>query len=341
MTDPTTFRIDTGADSATCGAGQRILDALLRQGMWIPNSCNQGTCGTCKVRVIDGMVDAPPAPDTVLSEAERQQGYVLSCQSTPLTDVAVETQADESGAHHHVLRDVAGTVSSITTVADDTVSVTVSLDEPFEFIAGQYVELSIPGTDQTRPYSMANPPSEADTLEFHIRRQPDGLATDRWIFDTLAVGASLSMTGPWGDFCHRQDEPGVGLILLAGGTGLAPLKAIARAALEIDPDREVHLYHGVRTEAELYDVDFWRSLSAEHPNVRYTPCLSRQEWCGRTCYVGDAMMDDFDSCRDHAAYLCGPPAMVEAGVRALKRRRMAPRRIKREKYTPAATLVAP
>ncbi|MFT4395515.1 2Fe-2S iron-sulfur cluster-binding protein [Gordonia lacunae] len=337
--DPTTFRIDTGTTSVTCGSGQRVLDALLRQGVWIPNSCNQGTCGTCKVRVTGGMVDAPPAPDTVLSDSERDQGYVLSCQSTPTTDIVVEPPADESGAHHHALRDLAGTVSSLTTVADDTVSVTVSLDDPFEFTAGQYVELSIPGTDQTRPYSMANPPSESRTLEFHIRRQPDGLATDGWIFDSLTVGSSVSMTGPWGDFCHREDEPGVGLILLAGGTGLAPLKSIARAALEADPEREIHVYHGVRTETELYDVDFWRALATEHPNVRYTPCLSRQQWCGRAGYVGDAMMADFGSCRNHAAYLCGPPAMVEAGVRALKRRRMPPRRIRREKYTPATSLV--
>ena len=108
---PTTVRIDAGNTSVTCDDGQRVLDALLRQGVWIPNSCNQGTCGTCKVRVIDGMVTAPPTPDSVLPDAEQQQGYVLSCQSTPITDIAVEPPAAECGERHHLLRDVAGTVA--------------------------------------------------------------------------------------------------------------------------------------------------------------------------------------------------------------------------------------
>ncbi|WP_238422757.1 2Fe-2S iron-sulfur cluster-binding protein [Gordonia sp. 'Campus'] len=339
MPDSPTVTVQAGRSSVRCGTGQKMLDAFLRNGVWIPNSCNQGTCGTCKVRVLGGTVVSPPVDDSILSTAEQDQGYVLSCQSIPTSDVVVEPPVQDAGTPHHVLRDLAGTVSSMTSIADDTVAVTVLLDEPLEFTAGQYVELSIPGTGQTRPYSMANPPSRSDELEFHIRRQPGGLATDGWIFSSLSVGAPVAMTGPWGDFCYEPDDLGIGLVLLAGGTGLAPLKSIARTALDLDPTREIHVYHGVRTQAELYDVDFWRALSDEHPNLRYTPCLSREPWSGRTGYVGDALTEDFDSCRNHAAYLCGPPAMVEAGVKALKRRRMPPRRIRREKYTPAISLV--
>lgn len=334
-----TFTISTGTSSVSCGPEQKMLDAFLRNGVWVPNSCNQGTCGTCKVRVVRGTVDHPPAPDSVLSIAEQEQGFVLSCQTTPVSDVVIDPPAEEPGSARHVLRDFAGTVGAVTEIADDTVSVTVLLDEPLDFTAGQYVELTVPGTAVTRPYSMANPPSEPDKLEFHIRRQPGGLATEGWIFESLDVGDPVTMSGPWGDFCYEPEESGVGLVLLAGGTGLAPLKAIAKAALQDDPDREIHLYHGVRTRAELYDVDFWEGLAATYPGVRYIPCLSREQWSGRTGYVGDAMMEDISSCRNHAAYLCGPPAMVEAGVKALKRRRMSPRRIRREKYTPAVGLV--
>lgn len=340
MAEPTGFSVTVGAASVECGPNQKMLDAFLRNSVWVPNSCNQGTCGTCKVRVVDGTFDTPEVLDSVLSSSEQEQGFVLSCQTAPTSDLVVEPPQGQSDANHHVLRDIAGTVASLREVAKDTLAVTVLLDEPLEFTAGQYVELSIPGTDVTRPYSMANPPSEPDKLEFHVRRQVDGLATDRWIFDSMAVGNPVNMTGPWGDFCFEADEPELGLILLAGGTGMAPLKSIARAALEVDPDREIHVYHGVRTEPELYDIDFWQHLATDFSGVSYTPCLSRGQWSGRIGYVGDALLDDIGSCRDYAAYLCGPPAMVEAGVRALKRRRMSPRRIRREKYTPASALLA-
>ncbi|KAF0967064.1 MULTISPECIES: 2Fe-2S iron-sulfur cluster-binding protein [Gordonia] len=340
MCSSDTFTVEAGKSSVQWGPDQKMLDAFLRNGVWVPNSCNQGTCGTCKVRVVRGTVDHPPAPDTVLSIAEQEQGFVLSCQTTPASDVVIDPPAEETGSPRHVLRDIAGTVGAVTSIADDTVSVTVLFDEPLEFTAGQYVELTVPGTVETRPYSMANPPSEPDKLEFHIRRQPGGLATEGWIFESLDVGDPVTMSGPWGDFCYEPEESGVGLVLLVGGTGLAPLKAIARAALQDDPEREIHVYHGVRTRAELYDVDFWEGLATTYPAVRYIPCLSREQWPGRTGYVGDAMMEDLPSCRNHAAYLCGPPAMVEAGVKALKRRRIPPRRIRREKYTPAVSLAA-
>ncbi|MBA4023802.1 MAG: oxidoreductase [Gordonia sp.] len=332
------FRIDAGDTSVECDPDQKMLDAFLRAGVWIPNSCNQGTCGTCKVRISTGTVDTPPPLDTVLSHTEQEHGFVLSCQSVPTSNLEIDSVTVDSSARHHVLRDISGTVGSIRQVADNTLTVTVMLDEPLEFTAGQYVELSIPGTGTTRPYSMANPPGQDGELEFHIRRQPGGAATDGWIFDGMTVGEPVAMTGPWGDFCFTPDDPDLGLILLAGGTGLAPLKSIATAALELDPEREIHVYHGVRFESDLYDVEHWQTLAANHPGVSYTPCLSRGQWSGRTGYVGDAVIADLPSCKSFSAYLCGPPAMVEAGVKALKRRRMSPRRIHREKYTPAIQL---
>ena len=149
------------------------------------------------------------------------------------------------------------------------------------------------------------------------------------------------MRGPWGDFVHDDAADGP-LALLAGGTGLAPLKSIALQAIETNADREIHLYHGVRRRSDLYDVDFWTSLQADHPGVHYTPCLSREDGYGRRGYVGDVLVEDHATLRGWSAYLCGPPAMVDAGVKACKRRRMSGRSIHREKYTPApmATVMA-
>ncbi|GAB93574.1 2Fe-2S iron-sulfur cluster-binding protein [Gordonia rhizosphera] len=325
-----------GSDPRTVevAGDQRLLDAFLRNGVYLPNSCNQGTCGTCKVKVLRGIVEQPTPSETVLSADEQTSGYVLACQSTPKSDVEIEVPLDAGCGPRHVLRDLTGKVHEIREVADDTVALTVRLDDPLEFSAGQYVEITVPGTGEVRQYSMANPPRSDDHLEFHVRRVGGGLATDGWIFDSLAEGHAVEMRGPWGDFVHDADADGP-MILLAGGTGLAPLKSIALHALELDPEREIHLYHGVRYRSDLYDVEFWESLADRHPGVHYTPCLSREEGFGRHGYVGDVLVEDFDSLRGFSAYLCGPPAMVDAGVKACKRRRMPGRSIHREKYTPA------
>ncbi|MFI8772824.1 2Fe-2S iron-sulfur cluster-binding protein [Gordonia sp. NPDC062954] len=328
----------TGPDprSVACAPGQRLLDAFLRSGVYLPNSCNQGTCGTCKVKVLSGNVEQPAVSETVLGADEQADGFVLACQSSPTSDARIEVPRGAGSRPGHPLRDLSGVVHEVREIADDTLELTVGIDEPLDFSAGQYIEVTVPGIGHIRQYSMANPPSSADRLEFHVRRVPDGVATDRWIFDSLDQGHRIEMRGPWGDFVH-DTEADAPMILLAGGTGLAPLKSIARHALELDPEREIHLYHGVRHRSDLYDVEFWETLTERHPGLRYTPCLSRDDGFGRHGYVGDVVLADFDSLRGYSAYLCGPPAMVDAGVKACKRRRMPGRNIHREKYTPAPT----
>ena len=212
--------------------------------------------------------------------------------------------------------------------------IVVELDEPMTFDAGQYAEITVPGTGLSRQYSMANPPWEQRFLEFHVRRTPGGAATDGWMFRTLRCGDPVELTGPLGDFGLRaQEEPA---ILIAGGTGLAPLKSIVQDALARDLAPQLHLYHGGRTEDDLYDVAFFRDLAAEHPALTYRPCLSESTWDGAVGLVTDVVAEDFPSCRGMSAYLCGPPAMIEAGGKVLKNRRMAPRRIHREKFLDAS-----
>ncbi|MBC2642304.1 MULTISPECIES: 2Fe-2S iron-sulfur cluster-binding protein [unclassified Rhodococcus (in: high G+C Gram-positive bacteria)] len=326
-----TFTVSVATDTVECRPDQPILDALLRGSVWMPNSCNQGTCGTCKLRVVSGSVDHGQSPEDTLTPAEREQGFALACQATPCSDTVVERLDAPPAGTVHALRDLVGTVSAIEDVARDTRRVLVTLDSPLEFSAGQYVELRVPGTDHGRQYSMANTPGESKQLEFHIRRQPGGVATDGWVFGSMSVGEPVEMVGPLGDFRLDPGDEGP-MILLGGGTGLAPLKSIIRHALSTTPGRAIHLYHGVREEADLYDVDLLREWERAHRGFRYVPCLSGQTWSGRSGYVSDAFVEDFDTCRGYSGYLCGPPAMVDAGVKAFKRRRMAPRRIFREKF---------
>jgi NAD(P)H-flavin reductase/ferredoxin len=339
--------VRVGASRVECDDDQPVLDALLRSGVWMPNSCNQGTCGTCKVRLLAGEVDHRDSPTDTLTDDERAAGMALACQATPRTDVEVAAPGSDPDRRTHPLRDLVATVVEVHDVARDTRVVVLGLDEPLAYSAGQYVEVVVPGRGARRQYSIANPPGESRHLELHVRRVPGGVASDAWVFGTLAVGDRVEASGPLGDF-HLADEPdgpddggGEPMVLVGGGTGLAPLKAIVLAALARQPDREVVLYHGVRAAADLYDLDLYADLAARHPGFRFVPVLSEETGTGhREGFPTDAFTDDVETGRGRSGWLCGPPAMVDAGVRAFKRRRMAPRMIHREKFTPADALGA-
>ncbi|MFC7343516.1 NADH:ubiquinone reductase (Na(+)-transporting) subunit F [Saccharopolyspora griseoalba] len=319
---------------AECPADGSILEACLREGIWLPHSCTQGTCGSCKMKVVEGEVDHRDSSEYTLTPEERAAGIALGCQAAPRSPLVLEPleQVDpDDGVPRHPLRDHRGRVVVLDDIARDIRRLVVELDEPMAFNPGQCAEILVPGSGAARQYSMANPPSETRRLEFHVRRAPGGVATDGWIFRDLRVGSTIELKGPLGDFGMpvAQEEPA---ILVAGGTGLAPLKSIAVHALAHDLAPQLHLYHGGRTEQDLYDVELFRELEREHANFSYHPCLSEQDWTGATGLVTDAVLADFPSCRGLSAYLCGPPAMIEAGVKALKRRRMAPRKIHREEF---------
>ncbi|WP_128643598.1 NADH:ubiquinone reductase (Na(+)-transporting) subunit F [Rhodococcus opacus] len=327
-------KIASAGKTVACRNDQTVLDAFLRQRVWLPNSCNQGTCGTCKLRVLDGQIDHGQSPEYTLTTEERERGLALGCQSRPLSDLAVEPVGglDEDDSPHFPLKDHTGTVVGLNTIARETKRLVIELDDDMDFLAGQYAELQIPHLDGPvwRQYSMANSPSDTRTIEFQIRRTEGGAATDAWIFGSMQLGDRIELRGPLGDFVLGDDEPA---ILLAGGTGLAPLSSMLRSAFERGGEHPIHLYHGVREQADLYDTEWLTELSHTHERFTYIPCISRGQWDGRTGYVGEALLEDFDNLRSYSGYLCGPPAMVEAGIKALKRRRMAPRRIYREKFT--------
>jgi NAD(P)H-flavin reductase/ferredoxin len=336
-----TVRLQTLGKVTSCRSDQSVLDAYLRDNVWLPHGCTQGTCGSCKLKVLDGEVDHGNAPAFTLTPEEREQGIALACQATPRSDLLVEPLAEvgDDGVVRHPLRDLTGTVVELTDIARETRRVVVELTEAMPFNAGQYAEVQVPGTEVWRQYSMANPPSETHRLEFHVRRTPGGIASDGWVFGSLVVGDTVDVRGPLGVFglCQPQEEPA---ILIAGGTGLAPMKSIVLNALAEGLAPELYLYHGGRTEADLYDGDLFRALETEYPQFHYRPCLSEQLWDGPCGMVTDVVLEDFASCRGMSAYLCGPPAMVEAAGKVLKRRRMAPRLVFKEEFTDAADLAA-
>ena len=332
-------RLKTLETQVACAVDQNLLDAFLRANTWLPHGCSQGTCGSCKMQVLEGEIDHRASSEFILSPQERSEGLALACQATPRSDLLVEPVAEvaDDGVVRHPLRDVLGTVSALEDIARDTRRLVIDLDEPMPFTAGQYVELLVPGTEIRRQYSMANAPADTASIELHVRRTEGGAATAGWIFARMHVGDRVEVRGPLGVFGigRPQDEPA---ILVAGGTGLAPMKSIVAAALAEDLVPELWLYHGGRTEQDLYDVEFFRDLDSRHDHFHYRPVLSEQDWDGANGMVTDAVLEEFPTCKGFAGYLCGPPAMVEAGRKVFKRRRMAPRLIHQEEFTDASDL---
>lgn len=332
------FTATVGDREVPCGDDQPLLDAFLRAGVWLPNSCNQGTCGTCKLRVVSGAVDHRDSPADTLTAEERTAGLALACQARLRSDVVVEGTGGVAGRATHPLRDLVATVRELEDIARDTRRLRLGLPEPLAFHAGQYVELTVPGTTVRRQYSLVNTADEDKVLELHVRLVPGGAATERWIFDGLAVGDRVEVTGPLGDFVlpPADEDDGGPMVLIGGGTGLAPLIGLARTALGRDPDRKVLLYHGVRGAADLYDLDLMAELAEEYAGFSFVPVLSHEpEPSHRSGFPTDVFVEDVASARGWSGWLCGPPPMVEAGVKAFKRRRMAPRMIHRENFTPA------
>jgi len=334
-----TVRVEPLGSEITCRPDQSILDACLRDGIWLPHACTHGTCGTCKAQVIDGEVDLGDASPYALLESERDQGYALICVARPRTDVTIEGDVDlEEGVEVHPVRDHTGTVERLEDAARDVRRLVIRLERPLPFNPGQYVLLDVPGGEK-RPYSLASSPADASRIELHIKRSPSGIATDRWVFKDLAVGDAVSLSGPYGRFSFRpaRTQP---VLLLAGGTGLAPMKSMLAHIAETGSGHEVVLYHGVPTRADLYEHEWLERFTAENPWFTYRPALSREAWGGRQGRVPARLAEDYPKASWHVAYICGSPDFVTDTMKALMKARLFPRDIYREDFFDSADRAA-
>jgi phenol hydroxylase P5 protein len=303
--------------------------------VWLPHACTHGTCGTCKVQVLDGDLDLGDASPYALLDSEREEGAALICVAKPNSDVTIEGEVEvEDGVEIHPVRDYTGTVTELIEVAPGVRRLRLTLTEPIPFNAGQYVQLRTPD-GQTRPYSLAGPPRDASTIELHVKRSEDGAATAGWIFADLAVGDEVPVSGPYGQFSFRpaRDEP---VLLLAGGTGLAPMKSILQHIDHTDSGHEVVLYHGVPTAEDLYEHDWLQEFADTHDWFTYRPALSREEYEGRTGRVPALLAEDYPRAAGNVAYICGSPEFVADTMKALMKARLFPRDIYREDFFDSA-----
>eukprot|EP01037_Dinobryon_pediforme_P017778 gene17778-17997_t len=319
--------------------GQTVLDASLRHGIYLPHACGHGLCATCKIQVLDGEVEHGEASTFALMDFEREEGKTLACCAIPQGDITIEADIDvEPDALTIPIRDFAGTVSRIEALTPTIKAVHIALDDPdLRFQAGQYVNLHIPGFEAlTRPFSLANAPQDAGTIELNIRLVPGGAATNH-IHTVLAAGDRVTVTGPYGRFFLRESRA-TPYLFLAGGSGLSSPRSMILDLLARGCTQPITLVHGARNRAELYYHDELAALAAANPGFTYVPALSDEPadsaWDGAHGFVHEAARAHFgNDFRGQTAYLCGPPLMIEACISTLMQGRLFERDIFIEKHT--------
>ncbi|KAI3610235.1 Phenol hydroxylase, FAD- and (2Fe-2S)-containing reductase component DmpP (plasmid) [Cupriavidus necator H850] len=321
--------------------GQTILDAALRQGIYIPHACCHGLCGTCKVSVLDGEADLGEANPFALMDFEREEGKALACCATLQADTTIEADVDEDPDGEIIpVRDFEAEVARIDQLTPTIKSICVRLSEPMRFQAGQYVQLEIPGLGQSRAFSIANAPADVAAtgeIELNVRQVPGGLGTG-YLHERLAAGDRVRLSGPYGRFFVRRSA-GLPMIFMAGGSGLSSPRSMICDLLEGGVTAPITLVYGQRNAKELYYHDEFRALSERYPNFTYVPALSEGAGDGEIAqgFVHDVARAHFDNdFSGHQAYLCGPPAMIDACITALMQGRLFERDIYHEKFISAA-----
>lgn len=297
---------------------ETLLAAAIRQGIGLPYGCKDGACGSCKSRLLAGQVRHGAHQSKALSAAEEAAGAVLTCCAVPLSDCVIESRQVGAEGQFPVVK-LPMRVLSLERRAPDVIVMTLQLpaNQAFQYHAGQYIEFLL-ADGVRRSYSMATAPQTSPgRIELHLRHMPGGVFTDH-VFGAMKEREILRAEGPYGGFYLRQQSERP-LILLASGTGFAPIKAIVEQLRASGSQRPATLYWGCRRRADLYLHDWVESATAELPWLRYVPVLSEpaadDAWSGRTGLVHQAVMADWPDLSGHEVYACGAPVMVESARR--------------------------
>lgn len=295
---------------------ETILDAALREGYVISYGCRNGACGTCKGKVLAGEVDYGTYQESALPDAEKRLGMALFCQARPRGDTVIECR--EIGAAKDIrIRTLPCRVQKMERAAPDIMVLHLKLpaSERLQFLAGQYIDILLKDGSR-RSLSMANAPHADEFMQLHLRNY--GGPFSEHVFTRMKERDILRFEGPLGTFFLREnrDKP---IILLASGTGFAPIKAIVEHAFHMRDARPIVLYWGARERADLYMNELPERWAAEHNNFKYVPVLSEppagDHWSGRTGLVHQAVMQDIPDMSGCQIYACGAPVMVEAAHR--------------------------
>ncbi|MDN5836257.1 MAG: CDP-6-deoxy-delta-3,4-glucoseen reductase [Nitrosospira sp.] len=310
--------IEPSGHTFSAQPGETVLQAALREGFPLPYGCRNGACGTCKGKIIQGTVDFGSHNESTLTEMEKQAGMALFCCALPLSELVIECR--EIGAIRDIkVKTLPCRVHKLERVAPDVMVISLKLptNERLQFLAGQYIDIFMK-SGKRRSFSLANAPHDDELLQLHVRNYPGGTFAEH-VFTCMKERDILRFEGPLGTFFLREDSDKP-IIFVASGTGFAPVKSILEHAFYVrnvhGNERQMVLYWGARTKADLYLANLAGNWQQKHDNFTFIPVLSEalqtDHWSGRTGLVHRAVLADFDDLSGYQVYACGTPAMVEA-----------------------------
>ena len=320
---------------------ETVLNAAFRQGVMLMHGCKEGQCSACKSFLLDGDIDMDRYSTFALPDYEEQEGYVLLCRTHAYSDLEIElVHYDEevlrSGSP---LQTVRTRVEAVEELTHDIRRLVVALvdSEPFQFTAGQYADLMIPGEEGThRSFSMANTPATGERLEFMIKLYPDGHFSGLLTDGGIKEGDELELTGPYGVFTLRQSSPRR-LLFVGGGAGMAPIVSLLRSLAEQGSARPATYYYGARRETDLFHLEELAALGEQLPDFTFVPALSEVDpedaWSGETGLITDVVERLEGDLAEVDAYVCGPPPMVEAAMKLLEAKGVPESHIYYDKFT--------
>ncbi len=328
--EPVGIEIDVAEDTT-------ILRAAAEQGVMLMHGCKEGQCAACKSFILDGDdVEHDRYSTFALPDYEKEEGFTLLCRAHAYEDLTIELlNYDEEMIQSGLpIQETTVEVVANEHVTHDLRHLVVRLAEELKFFPGQYVDFAVPGTEETRSFSMANTSARDGLLEFVIKIYPDGLFS-RFLDTRVAVGDRLRVTGPFGVFTLR-DNPGKDLVFVGGGAGMAPILALLRSMAERGLDRKAVFYYGARRRHDLCFEAELRELEEKLPDFLYVPALSEpgdDDWTGETGFVTDVLRRAGVDLTGADAYVCGPPPMVEAALELLPALGVADKRVFYDKFT--------
>ncbi|HME37592.1 MAG TPA: 2Fe-2S iron-sulfur cluster-binding protein [Steroidobacteraceae bacterium] len=310
---------------------QSLLDAAFGASLNLPHSCKGGNCGSCRARLLEGEIRYPNGRPLGLSEAEEAEGFVLLCQSYACSDVTIEVTQITS-PNQSLIKRLPARIERTHALSHDVMGLFLRLPaaEEFRFEAGQYIDIMLP-RGRRRSFSIASPPHDSRLLELHVRRVSGG-EFSATLFNDGGRSSLLSIEGPLGQFWYRPAA--APMLLVGGGTGLAPLLSMMRHVVENGIERDMTLYWGVRSERDLYAQAVLQDLAARAAaqgaaSLSYVPVLSEPtpDWRGRRGLVHQAVIEDIEHLEHYDVYAAGPPAMIAAVRREFKLRGAAEDRL--------------
>ena len=328
-------RIEPHGRTLRVAGAEPVLQAALAAGLNLPHSCKSGHCGSCRARLIAGEIHYPDGRPLGIAAEEAARGLILLCQARPRSDLTVEARLMASVAEVEI-KTLPCRIERLTPLAEDVLEVMLRLPavEQLRFHPGQYLDVLLEG-GKRRSFSIACPPHDAALLELHVRRVSGGGFTERLFTGSAAPGASLApgsllrIEGPIGQFSYRAGTGPV--IMVAGGTGFAPLKSMLRHILETGIRRDIHFYWGARRRADVYEEERLAGWARAHPQLRFTAVLSeasaaeaRHHLSG---WVHEAVLATHADLSGFEVYAAGPPGMIEAIRASFPRHGLPPERL--------------